>query len=122
MPQTFVAAPTEIRVTDKGRLLVITFADLGTFELPAEYLRIESPSAEVQGHNAREKKTVPGKRLVSITGAEPVGNYAIRLQFSDGHNTGLFTWETFANLGQRQTELWGNYLTNLAAMGLSRDP
>jgi len=103
-------------------MVVVTFADFGRFELPAEFLRVESPSAEVQGHNPKEKKTVPGKRNVRITGAEPVGNYAVRLIFSDGHSSGLFTWETFADLGRNRQERWNSYLANLAELGLSRDP
>lgn len=120
MTQTFVSAPSEIRVKDKGRLLSITFAEHGSFDLPAEYLRVESPSAEVQGHNAKEKKIVAGKRDVTITGAEPVGNYAVRLIFSDGHSSGIFAWETFLTLGQKQDELWTNYLKNMEEKGLSR--
>lgn len=122
MTASFIAAPSELRIRDGGRLLVVTFDGLGTFELPAEFLRVESPSAEVQGHTAREKKTVPGKRNIAITGAEPVGNYAIRLIFSDGHSSGLFTWETFADLGQNHGTKWAAYLANLAEKGLSRDP
>lgn len=113
-------APTEIRVTDKGRQLVLTFADTGPITLSAEYLRVESPSAEVQGHTAKEKRIVPGKKDVTITGAEPVGSYAIKLIFSDGHSTGIYAWDTFLDLHNRKNELWGNYLKNLEDRGLSR--
>lgn len=112
--------PTEIRVKDKGRTLQLSFAKEGTFELSAEYLRVESPSAEVQGHTASEKKTVPGKKDVTITGAEPVGNYALRLIFSDGHSSGIYPWTTFVDMAQRHDEIWGNYLNNLAEKGLTR--
>lgn len=113
-------APTEIRVTDKGRQLQLTYEDIGTITLSAEYLRVESPSAEVQGHTPKDKRLVPGKRDVAITGAEPVGTYAIKLIFSDGHSTGIFAWETFRMLHARHDELWGAYLKNLAERGLSR--
>lgn len=120
MPQQFVEAPSEIRVKDKGRVLIVSFAAHGSFEMSAEYLRVESPSAEVQGHNPKEKKIVPGKKDVTITGAEPVGNYAVRLIFSDGHSSGIYAWETFLTLGQKQDELWSNYLKNMEERGLSR--
>lgn len=113
-------SPSEIRVKDKGRTLQITFPGEGIFELSAEYLRVESPSAEVQGHTASEKKTVPGKRDVAITGAEPVGNYALRLIFSDGHSSGIYPWTGLLDMAKRHDEIWGNYLDNLAKLGLNR--
>jgi len=112
--------PSEIRVKDKGRILQLTFPGEGTFDLTAEYLRVESPSAEVQGHTASEKKTVPGKREVTITGAEPVGNYALRLIFSDGHSSGIYPWTTFLDMARRHDEIWSKYLENLEKLGLSR--
>jgi len=120
MVAPFVSAPSEIRVRDGGRLLTITFPEYGTFEMPAEYLRVESPSAEVQGHNPKEKKILGGKKDITITGAEPVGNYAVRLIFSDGHSSGIFAWETFLTLGRNQANLWATYLENIEKMGLSR--
>lgn len=113
-------APTEIRVADKGRRLLLRFEDMGEIDLSAEYLRVESPSAEVQGHTPKDKRIVPGKHDVAITGAEPVGNYAVKLIFSDGHSTGIYAWSTFVELHQRRDELWGAYLKNLADRGLSR--
>ena len=112
--------PSEIRIKDKGRILQLTFPSAGTFDLSAEYLRVESPSAEVQGHTASEKKTIGGKKDVTITGAEPVGNYALRLIFSDGHSSGIYPWTGFLDLAQRHDEIWDTYLRNLAEKGLSR--
>ena len=102
------------------RRLVVRFAD-ATFELPAEYLRVESPSAEVQGHGPGEKRLVSGRRQVGIAAVEPVGNYAVRIRFDDGHDTGLYSWTILHRLGVRQAEIWDAYLTALAAAGLSRD-
>mgnify|MGYP001553875786 CR=1 FL=1 len=89
-------------------------------ELSAEYLRVLSPSAEVQGHSRDQRVTVPGKIDVSITAIDPVGNYAVRLTFSDGHNTGIFSWSYLRRLGEEHEVLWGEYLNELAAKGLSR--
>lgn len=114
--------PSELRVTNAGKLLQVTFDDTTSFELPAELLRVESPSAEVQGHSSAEKRTIGGKLNVAITNMEPVGNYAVRIIFDDGHDTGLFTWEYLAILGERQQEIWTTYLTRLAQLGLSREP
>lgn len=112
--------PSDIIVKEKGRLLVLVYPDKTQIELAAEYLRVESPSAEVQGHNAREKKLVSGKKDVSITGAEPVGNYAVRLIFSDGHSSGIFTWSGLSDMARDHDEIWSKYLTLLNEKGLTR--
>lgn len=96
------------------------FDEGSEFSLAAEYLRVQSPSAEVQGHSSDQRVTVPGKIDVSITAVDPVGNYAIRLTFSDGHNTGIFTWSYLHRLGAEYTALWEEYIGELAAKGLSR--
>lgn len=119
---TTASWPTELRVSKDRRTLTIAFEDGRRYALPAEYLRIASPSAEVQGHSPDERKTVPGKRDVEIIGVEPVGNYAVRLRFDDMHDTGIFGWPYLAELGERQDERWANYLAELDARGLSRDP
>ena len=114
-------SPTEIRLNRAERRLEIRFDDGSQFSLPAEYLRVESPSAEVQGHSPAEKQLVHGKREVGITGIEPVGNYAIRLLFDDRHDTGLYSWETLHRLGREYGTRWPEYLAALEARGLSRD-
>jgi len=114
--------PTELVVNRAERLLKVTFDDGKSFSLPAEYLRTQSPSAEVQGHSEAQRQTVGGKRLVAITGAEPVGNYAVRLQFDDGHDTGLFSWSYLHELGREQELRWKKYLQELADKGLRRAP
>ena len=116
------AWPLEIRVHrgPEGRL-EIDFDDGRSFTYPAELLRIESPSAEVQGHTPSQKVTVPGKRRVGIVRLEPVGNYAVRIVFDDGHSTGIFSWSYLYEVGSTQENLWANYLANLEAQGLSRD-
>ena len=114
--------PTEIRLSKDRRSLHVAFEDGAAFDLPAEYLRVTSPSAEVQGHSPSERKTVPGKRNVQIIGVEPVGNYAVKLVFDDMHDTGIFGWSYLYELGARQDEKWRNYLAELEAKGLSRDP
>ena len=113
--------PTELRLSKDKRRLHITFEDGTAFDLPAEYLRVTSPSAEVQGHSPAERKTVPGKREVAILGVEPVGNYAVRLVFDDLHDTGIYGWDYLYRLGVEQGERWQAYLDELAAKGLSRD-
>ena len=114
--------PKEIRLKREEKILEIDFEDGKSFSLPAELLRVESPSAEVQGHNPDQKTTVPGRRHVGIMEVEPVGNYAIRLKFDDLHDTGIFSWDTLYDYGERQEELWQSYLDALEAQGLSRDP
>jgi DUF971 family protein len=116
------ATPIEIRLKRAEKRLEIDFDDGAHFAYPAEYLRVESPSAEVQGHGPAEKKTIPGRRHVGILSVEPVGNYAIRIGFDDLHDTGLFSWEYLHQLGREQSLRWQTYLKALAAKGLSRDP
>jgi DUF971 family protein len=112
--------PLEIRVLRDARALEIDFESGESFHLPAEYLRVESPSAEVQGHRPEQRVTVPGKRKVSIETAESVGNYAVRLRFTDGHDTGLYTWDNLHRLGREHDVLWAAYLKALEEKGLSR--
>ena len=114
--------PTEIRVKREDKTLEIDFQDGKSFVLPAELLRVESPSAEVQGHGPGQKTLVAGRRHVGIMDVEQVGNYAVRLKFDDLHDTGIFSWETLYDYGMRKDELWETYVTGLAAQGLSRDP
>ncbi|MDE2383661.1 MAG: DUF971 domain-containing protein [Alphaproteobacteria bacterium] len=116
------AWPTEIRLGDGGRLLSVSFDDGTLHALPAELLRVESPSAEVKGHGPGQEQLVFGKRLVTITGVEPVGTYAARLLFSDGHSTGIYTWAYLAKLGREKETIWQAYLGKLKAEGRSRDP
>ena len=113
--------PTELRLSKDKRRLHITFEDGTAFDLPAEYLRVTSPSAEVQGHSPAERKTVPGKREVAIIGVEPVGNYAVKLVFDDLHDTGIYGWDYLYRLGAEQGEKGQAYLDELAAKGLSGD-
>lgn len=113
--------PTEIRLRKAARTLDVTFDDGLSVSLPAEYLRVESPSAEVQGHGAETKKTVGGKQAVTIERLEPVGNYAVRILFGDGHDSGLFTWDYLYELGENHDEKWAAYLARLAELGMSRD-
>jgi DUF971 family protein len=113
---------TEIRLNKAERLLHVEFDDGARFSLPAEYLRVESPSAEVQGHGPHQKQTVPGKRDVAIIAIEPVGNYAVRLTFDDLHDTGIYSWEYLHELGREQDRRWSAYLTALTGRGLRREP
>ncbi|MDO1584581.1 DUF971 domain-containing protein [Rhizobium oryzicola] len=115
------AWPTELRVSSDKRLLKISFEDGGAFELPAEMLRVLSPSAEVQGHGPGQKVTVPGKREVSIRNVVAAGNYAVRIAFDDGHDSGIFTWRYLRELGDRGAELFAEYERELVEKGLSRD-
>ena len=117
-----MAVATEIRLNKAERVLHVEFDDATRFSLPAEYLRVESPSAEVQGHGPHQKQTVPGKRDVAIISIEPVGNYAVRLVFDDLHDTGIFSWEYLQTLGREQQMRWSAYLAALAARGLRREP
>ncbi len=115
-------APTEIRLQRAERRLEIDFDDGTRAALPAELLRVESPSAEVQGHHPSQRRIVAGRRHVGITAVEPVGNYAVRLVFDDGHDTGIYSWAWLYRLSREQDERWDAYLRDLAAKGLSRDP
>ena len=114
--------PSEIVLVRRERLLKIDFDDGTSFALPAEYLRVESPSAEVQGHNPADRKIVGGKRNVGIERVEPVGNYAVRLIFDDGHATGIYSWSYLHELGRAREARWKAYLEALDAKGLGRDP
>ena len=114
--------PTELRLRKDRKALTVTFGSGERFELPAEYLRIKSPSAEVQGHSEEERKTVPGKRNVEILEILPVGNYAVRLVFDDLHSTGIFGWDYLHDLGRNYTSHWQDYLDELAAKNMTRDP
>lgn len=114
--------PTELRLTKDKASLSVAFENGERFELPAEYLRVKSPSAEVQGHSPDERKTVPGKRKVAILEVLPVGNYAVRLMFDDLHSTGIYSWAYLAELGRNQARYWQDYIDELTAKGLSRDP
>lgn len=113
--------PTEIRLTENGRALSILFENGECFDLTAEYLRVMSPSAEVQGHRPEERLTIGGKRHCRMTGIEPVGTYAVRLIFDDLHSTGIYTWDYLFELGDRHEEKWALYEAELKAKGLSRD-
>lgn len=116
-----MTAPRELRVSKDRRLLSVTFPDHHPFELPAELLRVASPSAEVQGHSPEQRVTIPGKRNVAILKIEPVGNYAVRITFDDFHDTGIFTWNYLHTLGHEKDARWNAYLAELAEKGLSRD-
>lgn len=116
-------APKELRISRDRRLLTVSFpGESEPFALPAEMLRVLSPSAEVQGHSPEQRVTVPGKRDVSIIGVEPVGNYAVRIVFDDMHETGIFTWSYLRQLGEEKEERWQSYLDELAGKGMSREP
>ena len=112
--------PSELRLGKDKKSLSVVFDNGERCELPAEYLRVKSPSAEVQGHSPDERKTVPGKRNVMILEVIPVGNYAVRLVFDDLHSTGIFSWDYLAELGRNQKTYWQDYLDELAAKGMSR--
>jgi DUF971 family protein len=114
--------PTELVVNRAERVLRVTFDDGKSFSLPAEYLRTQSPSAEVQGHSEAQRQTVGGKQMVAITGIEQVGNYAVKLLFDDGHDTGLFSWSYLHELGRDRELRWNKYLQELADKGLRRAP
>jgi DUF971 family protein len=114
--------PTDIRLQTKSRQLVLAYAEGSRFELPFEYLRVHSPSAEVKGHGPGQERLQTGKENVLIKAAEPVGHYALRLVFDDGHDSGLYSWEYLYELGRDQQQLWQAYLDRLAAEGYARQP
>jgi DUF971 family protein len=114
--------PTEIKLHQASRVLEIAFANGRHFRLPYEFLRVYSPSAEVRGHGPGQETLQAGKRDVTIDSVEPVGHYALRPTFSDGHATGIYSWDYLYELGERQDEMWRRYLERLAAAGASRDP
>ena len=113
--------PTELRLSADRRVLNVAFEDGGRFALPAEYLRVSSPSAEVQGHSPAERKVIGGKRAVAILAVEPVGNYAVKLGFDDMHDTGIFGWGYLHELGRNYVRRWETYLAELAERGLDRE-
>ena len=113
--------PTEIKLHQKSRVFEISFDDGKTFRLPYELLRVYSPSAEVRGHGPGQEVLQTGKRDIEIRSVEPVGSYAVQPVFSDGHSTGIYSWEYLYQLGENQDELWAQYLERLKAAGASRD-
>lgn len=117
-----VPQPTEIKLHQISRILEITFADGSTFKLPCEFLRVYSPSAEVRGHGPGQEVLQAGKKDVQILRIEPVGSYAVQFSFSDGHDTGIYSWDLLYDYGRRQEEMWRNYLKRMEAAGASRDP
>ncbi len=112
--------PSELRLSEQGKVLNVAFESGEAYALTAEYLRVVSPSAELQGHSPSEKKTIGGKKNVSILAVEPVGNYAVRLEFDDKHASGIYTWDYLHQLGAKQDRIWNGYLDELAVKGLSR--
>jgi DUF971 family protein len=112
--------PTELRLHKDRKTLTVAFDNGETFDLAAEYLRVMSPSAEVQGHSPDERKTVGGKSNVSLLEVKPVGNYAVRLIFDDMHSTGIYSWDYLFALGRDHDANWADYLADLAGKGLSR--
>ena len=112
--------PTELRLHKDRKTLTVAFDNGEAFDLAAEYLRVTSPSAEVQGHSPADRKTVAGKSNVAVLEVNPVGNYAVRLVFDDMHSTGIYTWDYFLALGRNREAYWRDYLDDLAGKGLSR--
>ena len=119
--QTGSPTPTALTVHSQSRLLEIAFSDGAAFKIPFELMRVYSPSAEVQGHGPGQEVLQTGKREVTITNLASIGNYAVQPQFSDGHESGIFSWAYLYELGQRQQALWDDYLQRLAAAGAGRD-
>jgi len=117
-----VPPPTEIKLHQKSRVLEITFADGARFRLPCELLRAYSPSAEVRGHGPGQQVLQTGKKEVEIAHIEPVGQYAVQLHFSDGHDTGIYSWDLLYDYGTRQDEMWRHYLKRMEDAGASREP
>lgn len=113
--------PTEIKLHQVSRMLEVSFDDGKTFQLPCEFLRVYSPSAEVRGHGPGRETLQTGKKNVDIKAIEPVGNYAVQLTFSDGHSTGIYSWDILYDYGARRDQLWAQYLERLQAAGASRD-
>jgi DUF971 family protein len=114
--------PTELRLAKDRKVLTVSFDTAESFALEAEYLRVMSPSAEVQGHSPEERKTQPGKRHVAILEVQPIGNYAVRLVFDDMHSTGIYSWDYLCELGRDRERRWQEYLDELASKGQSREP
>jgi DUF971 family protein len=117
-----VPPPTEIKLHQKSRVLEIAFADGARFRLPCEFLRVYSPSAEVRGHGPGQEVLQTGKKEVEIARIEPVGQYAVQLHFSDGHDTGIYSWDLLYDYGTRQDEMWRHYLKRMEEAGASREP
>jgi DUF971 family protein len=120
-PNVTAAWPVEIRLVKDRRALNVAFDDGQTFSLPAELLRVTSPSAEVQGHSESQRKTIGGKRNVTILSVDPVGNYAVRIGFDDMHSTGIYSWAFLRELGLNAERRFQDYLDDLSAKGLDRD-
>ena len=114
--------PLEIRIKSKEKALEIDFDNGESFIIKAELLRVESPSAEIQGHGSGQKVTLAGRRHVGILSVEPVGNYAIKISFDDMHDTGIYSWQYLYDLGANQNDLWHDYLSRVKELGFSRDP
>lgn len=121
MPENAVPQPTGITLHQASRVLEIAFEDGKSFRLPCEFLRVYSPSAEVRGHGPGQEVLQAGKRAVEIRRVEPVGSYAVQLVFSDGHDTGIYSWDYLYDLGENQQRLWDEYLRRLAEAGAQRD-
>ncbi|HZM45579.1 MAG TPA: DUF971 domain-containing protein [Burkholderiales bacterium] len=121
-PHASAPQPTEIKLHQASRVLEISFADGKTFRLPCEFLRVYSPSAEVRGHGPGQEVLQTGKKDVGIDRVEPVGNYAVQFYFSDGHDTGIYSWTLLYDYGLKQEEMWRHYLERMAAAGASREP
>ena len=113
--------PTEIKLHQKSRILDITFSDGKKFQFSCEFLRVHSPSAEVSGHGPGQEVLQTGKKMINIRKIEPVGNYAIQLNFTDGHNTGLYSWDLLYNYGLNQDKIWQRYLQRMEEAGASRE-
>jgi DUF971 family protein len=116
------AWPDELRLHKDRKTLTVSFEGGERYDLPAEYLRVNSPSAEVQGHSAEERKTVAGRKNVAILDVLPIGNYAVRLVFDDLHDTGIYSWEALRDFGRNYERYWQDYLDELASKNLGRDP
>lgn len=114
--------PTEIKLHQQSRVLEIAFSDGKIFRLPYEFLRVHSPSAEVRGHGPGQEVLQTGKKDVAVLAVEPVGHYAIQIKFSDGHDTGIYSWDLLYDFGERQDKMWHQYLDRLREAGASRDP
>ena len=122
VPGKGVPQPTEIKLHQTSRILEIAYADGRSYRLPCEFLRVFSPSAEVRGHGPGQEVLQVGKKDVNITKIEPVGNYAVQLTFSDGHDTGIYSWDLLYDYGRRQKEMWDHYLRRMAEAGATREP
>ena len=121
-PDKTIAAPTEIKLHQKSRVLEIAFADGKRYTMAFEFLRVYSPSAEVRGHGPGEEVLQIGKKDVEVTDIQPVGSYAVQLVFSDGHDSGLYSWDYLYNLGANQESMWSHYLQRMQEAGASREP